>query len=179
VSSNEYEYGPDCLTDEQMLYVWAKNASRLDLPEGVGFHLKGGSHLVLSLHYKGASNLPKSVTPGVNVVVTKKRPAKRAGVFMMVNSFDSITPHTTGKDIKVSSTIFASPPTYNGSRTLHLRIMSRVFYHSATGAIFTPLRFLRKLGIGSKSFSVCPWQAIWYCCSLLGPFVSYEENEVL
>ena len=80
-----------------MLYVWAKNASRLDLPEGVGFYLKGGSHLVLSLHYKGISNLPKNVTPGVNVIVTSKRPPKRAGTFMMVNSFDSIEPHSTGK----------------------------------------------------------------------------------
>ena len=97
IPHSEYEYGPDCLTEEQMLYVWAKNASRLDLPEDVGFYLKGGSHIVLSLHYKGASSLPKSVTPGVNVIVTSKRPAKRAGTFMMVNSFDSIEPHTTGR----------------------------------------------------------------------------------
>ena len=97
IPTGEYEYGPDCLTDEKMLYVWAKNASRLDLPEDVGFHLKGGSHIVLSLHYKGVSNLPKNVTPGVNVIVTNKKPSKKAGVFMMVNSFDSIKPHTTGK----------------------------------------------------------------------------------
>jgi hypothetical protein len=70
----------------------------------VGFHLKGGSHIVLSLHYKGVSNLPKSITPGVNVIVTNKRPAKRAGVFMMVNSYDYITPHTTGESEARSQT---------------------------------------------------------------------------
>ena len=106
--TNEYEYGPDCLTEERMLYVWAKNASRLDLPEGVGFYLKGGSHIVLSLHYKGVSDLPKSVTPGVNVIVTNKRPEKRAGVFMMVNSYDYISPKTTGKCLKDFTTKFFS-----------------------------------------------------------------------
>jgi hypothetical protein len=39
------------------------------------------------------------VTPGVNVIVTNKKPDKKAGVFMMVNSFDQITPQTTGKQL--------------------------------------------------------------------------------
>jgi len=84
------------MDDEKMLYVWAKNASRLDLPEDVGFYLKGGSHLVLALHYKGASSFPPTVTPGVKVIVSEQRPTKMAGVFMMVNSYNSILPHTTG-----------------------------------------------------------------------------------
>lgn len=78
------------------MYVWAKNASRLDLPNDVGFELKGGSHLVLALHYKGVPNLPKSVTPGVNVITTKKKPSKLARVFMMHSSKNYIDPHTTG-----------------------------------------------------------------------------------
>ena len=78
------------------MYVWAKNASRLDLPEDVGFQLKGGSYLVLALHYKGVQNLPPSVTPGIDVVVTKKKPSKIAKVFMMHSSKNYIEPHTSG-----------------------------------------------------------------------------------
>lgn len=97
MNSNEYEDGPPCMTEENMLYVWAKNATRLDLPEDVGFYLPGGSHLVLALHYKDVSRLPPTITPGVKVMVTDKRPTKKAGVFMMVNSFNGIQPHSTGK----------------------------------------------------------------------------------
>ena len=46
--TNEYEYGPDCMTGEKMLYVWAKNASRLDLPDDVGFPLPGKKKLIFS-----------------------------------------------------------------------------------------------------------------------------------
>jgi len=63
----------------------------------VGFELKGGSHLVLALHYKGSANTPKEVVPGINVIVTKKKPSKFAKVFQMHSSKNDIAPHTTGK----------------------------------------------------------------------------------
>jgi len=92
----QYKDGPVCHGEESILWVWAKNATRLDLPKDVGFQLKAGSHLILALHYKGVPDLPPSVTPGVDVVVTKKRPSKLARVFMMHSSKNVIAPHTTG-----------------------------------------------------------------------------------
>jgi hypothetical protein len=56
---------------------------------------------VLALHYKGVPNLPSSVTPGIDVVVTKKKPSKLARVFMLHSSKNSIAPHTTGVKNKI------------------------------------------------------------------------------
>ena len=39
---NEYSWGPPCMTEEKTIYVWAKNASKLELPEDVSFHLAPG-----------------------------------------------------------------------------------------------------------------------------------------
>ena len=92
----EYKWGPPCMTEEKTIYVWAKNASKLELPDDVGFHLPGGSHIVLALHYKNPGNLPKDITPGINVAVTKKRPSKTAGVLQLINDYDEIKPNRTG-----------------------------------------------------------------------------------
>lgn len=85
------------MTEEITIYVWAKNASKLELPNDVGFHLAGGSHVILALHYKNPGNLPKDVVPGINVEMTKKRPSKVAGVFQLINDYDQIQPNRTGK----------------------------------------------------------------------------------
>ena len=93
---NDYAWGPPCLTEEKTIYIWAKNASKLELPKDVGFHLPAGSHIVFALHYKNLGNVPKEMTPGINVAVTKKRPAKTAGVFQILNDYDGIEPNRTG-----------------------------------------------------------------------------------
>jgi hypothetical protein len=36
---DQYAWGPPCSTEEKTIYVWAKNASKLDLPEDVSFHM--------------------------------------------------------------------------------------------------------------------------------------------
>ncbi len=92
----EYAWGPPCSTEEKTIYVWAKNASKLVLPEDVGFQLAPGSHIILALHYKNPGNTPKDITPGINMVVTKKRPSKLAGVFQLINDYDKIAPNRTG-----------------------------------------------------------------------------------
>jgi hypothetical protein len=43
----EYLWGPPCMTEEKTIYVWAKNASKLELPPDVGFHLPGDDYLRL------------------------------------------------------------------------------------------------------------------------------------
>ena len=93
---NQYASGPPCMTEEKTIYVWAKNASKLELPEDVGFHLPAGSHIVMNLHYKDLGNIPTEVTPGINVVITKKRPSKIAGVFQLINDYNGISPNRTG-----------------------------------------------------------------------------------
>ena len=93
---NEYSWGPPCMTEEKTIYVWAKNASKLELPEDVSFHLAPGSHIILALHYKNPGNTPKEITPGIDMVVTKKRTSKVAGVFQIINDYDGISPNRTG-----------------------------------------------------------------------------------
>ena len=85
------------MTEEKTIYVWAKNASKLELPEDVGFHLAGGSHIILALHYKNPANMPKDTVPGINVVMRKKKTSKLAGVFQLINDYDEIQPNRTGK----------------------------------------------------------------------------------
>jgi hypothetical protein len=101
----QYEDGPVCHGEESIMYVWAKNATRLDLPNDVGFELKAGSHLVLALHYKGNPGLPASITPGINVITTKRKPSKIARVFMMHSSKNFIPPKTTGRMISLTFNI--------------------------------------------------------------------------
>jgi hypothetical protein len=36
------------------------------------------------------------VTPGINVVMSKKQPSKIAGVFQLINDYDQIQPNRTG-----------------------------------------------------------------------------------
>ncbi len=93
---NEYAWGPPCMTEEKTIYVWAKNASKLELPEDVSFHLAPSSHIILALHYKNPGNTPKEITPGINMVVTKQRTSKSAGVFQLINDYDEIGPNRTG-----------------------------------------------------------------------------------
>lgn len=84
------------MTEEKTIYVWAKNASKLDLPDDVGFHLPGGSHIVLALHYKDVGHIPKEIVPGINVVLTKEVPGKLAGVFQIINDYNEIKANSTG-----------------------------------------------------------------------------------
>ena len=49
---DQYAWGPPCSTEEITIYVWAKNATKLELPDDVSFRLKASSHIVLALHYK-------------------------------------------------------------------------------------------------------------------------------
>ena len=46
-----------------MLYAWARNAPKLDLPEGVGFKVGGGGnikYLVLQVHYAAVDKIPET-----------------------------------------------------------------------------------------------------------------------
>jgi hypothetical protein len=99
----DYLWGPPCMTEEKTIYVWAKNASKLELPDDVGFYLSGGSHIVLALHYKNPENLPKDVVPGINVVMSKKKTSKLAGVFQLINDYDEIQPNRTGERLNFAN----------------------------------------------------------------------------
>ena len=78
---------------QDMSYATSKG---LELPEDVSFHLAPGSHIILALHYKNPGNTPKEITPGIEMVVTKKRTSKVAGVFQIINDYDGISPNRTG-----------------------------------------------------------------------------------
>ena len=93
---DQYAWGPPCATEEITIYVWAKNATKLELPEDVSFKLRASSHIVLALHYKNPGKLPKEIVPGIDVRVTTKPTSKTAGVFQIINDFNMISPNRTG-----------------------------------------------------------------------------------
>ena len=52
-----------CARGQQILYAWAKNAPRLDLPRDVGFRVGGGGdikYLVLQVHYASVDKIPET-----------------------------------------------------------------------------------------------------------------------
>lgn len=77
-----------CKSGQQIIYAWAKDAPRLDLPPEVGFKVGGpGSDikfLVLQVHYASVDRIPASGDEsGVVLTYTDSPMRKRAGVYFV------------------------------------------------------------------------------------------------
>lgn len=77
-----------CRRGQTILYAWAKNAPKLDLPEGVGFKVGGiGAsikYLVLQVHYASVDLIPpEGDTSGVIIKYTDVPQQKSAGVYFL------------------------------------------------------------------------------------------------
>jgi len=77
-----------CRSGQQILYAWAKNAPKLDLPRDVGFKVGGQKaeikFLVLQVHYASVDNIPVTGDrSGVNLKYTDVPQRKRAGTYFL------------------------------------------------------------------------------------------------
>ena len=76
-----------CGEGNEIVYAWAQDAPKLDLPEGVGFRVGGDSGiqwLVLQVHYATVDHIPaKGDTSGVVLQYTDVPQPKSAGVYFM------------------------------------------------------------------------------------------------
>lgn len=85
------ESGSPCLggTHSQIIYAWARDAPRLELPEGVGFKVGKDSpikYLVLQVHYMHSFEEGKTDNSGVSIEYTLTPLRKLAGVLLMGTS---------------------------------------------------------------------------------------------
>lgn len=82
--SEEDQHNP-CKTGSQIIYAWARDAPKLNLPENVGFKVGGDSsiqYLVLQVHYARSLH-GGSDNSGVNLYYTEKPMPKLAGVLLL------------------------------------------------------------------------------------------------
>ena len=88
-----------CARGQQIIYAWARNAPKLELPRDVGFKVGGPGgdikYLVLQVHYASVDKIPDTGdTSGVVLSYTDQPQRKRAGVYF-VGTGGIIAPSTT------------------------------------------------------------------------------------
>lgn len=104
-----------CITQQVLLYAWARNAPKLDLPEGVGFKVGWESdirHILLQVHYADVSKLQggDGDQSGVKFYLTSDKLPKRAGIFLLA----------TGGQINAGSTeYFEAACKYDDDNDIH------------------------------------------------------------
>jgi len=92
------EANPPCGKGSQIIYAWAMDAPKLELPTGVGFRVGADSkvkYLVLQVHYASVDYIaPSGDDSGVFLQYTEEEMPKTAGVMLMVTG-GSAPPHST------------------------------------------------------------------------------------
>ncbi|KAG8235804.1 hypothetical protein J437_LFUL014742 [Ladona fulva] len=88
-----------CAEGSQVIYAWARDAPKLDLPEGVGFQVGGDSpiqYLVLQVHYGNIDKFKDGSrdNSGIFLHYTERRLDKLAGV-LLLGTGGSIPPRRT------------------------------------------------------------------------------------
>lgn len=75
-----------CKSGKVLFYAWARNAPKLDLPDGVGFKIGKDSdvrYILLQVHYVSSSEGEHGDRSGVNFYLTSDKLNKLAGVFIL------------------------------------------------------------------------------------------------
>ncbi|KAJ3639502.1 hypothetical protein Zmor_002859 [Zophobas morio] len=75
-----------CADGSNVIYAWALNAKRLELPENVGFQVGKGTqiqYLVLQIHYSKKFKKHESDKSGLNLIYTEEPQSKLAGVLLL------------------------------------------------------------------------------------------------
>uniref|UniRef100_A0A915DGP2 peptidylglycine monooxygenase n=1 Tax=Ditylenchus dipsaci TaxID=166011 RepID=A0A915DGP2_9BILA len=83
--AEDEQRAPTCTSQPNILYAWAHDAPKLELPKGVGFRVGGqtsNSYLVLQVHYMHESD--KEDHSGVSVVSTLEPQPRTAATLLMV-----------------------------------------------------------------------------------------------
>lgn len=79
---------PTC-SDSHIIYMWAKNATKLTLPKGVGFKVGRNTptqYLMLTMHFASTPDKNNEMTKklGVDLILTDNSLSKTAGVFLLL-----------------------------------------------------------------------------------------------
>ncbi|UJR07751.1 hypothetical protein I4U23_012035 [Adineta vaga] len=87
-SSNNYETGPTCASGSTIIYAWAMDADKTELPKDVAFKIGGSTsikYLVLQVHYARIDKFKAGETDrsGLVLTTTPNATSKRAGVFLL------------------------------------------------------------------------------------------------
>jgi len=132
-----------CGSGSQIIYAWAMDAPKLDLPEGVGFRVGADStikYLVLQVHYASVDYIPpEGDDSGVFLEYTEQEQPKTAGV-LLLGTGGSAPPHST--------TYFETSCQIEDSRQIH-PFAFRTHTHS-----------LGKVVSGWKVQNMADWQLI-------------------
>jgi peptidylglycine monooxygenase len=87
-----------CAKGSQIIYAWAMDAPKMELPEGVGFRVGADSnvkYLVLQVHYASTQYIPSTGDDsGVFLQYSEQEMPKTAGVLLM-GTGGSAPPHST------------------------------------------------------------------------------------
>ena len=87
------DMGGICKGESFILWAWALDAPKLDLPKNVGFHVgknAGIKYLMLQIHYKNIMTTPD--TSGIDVMLTKTAPLNLAGIYLFATGGTKIVP---------------------------------------------------------------------------------------
>jgi peptidylglycine monooxygenase len=93
--NSEYEHSPVCSSNPEIIFSWAKDAPKFELPEGVGYPVGGrtkNQNLILQVHYMHEE--PKEDYSGLRVISTLIPQPKTAATILIV----------TGGTVKAHST---------------------------------------------------------------------------
>ncbi|TKR93631.1 hypothetical protein L596_008047 [Steinernema carpocapsae] len=84
-TENDYQKASVCAEKPSILYAWAKDAPKLELPKGVGFKISGQTnirHLVLQVHYMHKLGAPDF--SGIRLKTSEVPLEKTAATLLMV-----------------------------------------------------------------------------------------------
>merc|ERR1712025_1538270 len=119
-----------CGSGSQIIYAWAMDAPKLDLPEGVGFRVGADStikYLVLQVHYASVDYIsPEGDDSGVILEYTEEEQPKTAGVLLL---------GTGGSAPAHSTTYFETSCEIEDSRQIH-PFAFRTHTHSLGKVVF-------------------------------------------
>ncbi|XP_059165122.1 probable peptidylglycine alpha-hydroxylating monooxygenase 1 [Physella acuta] len=100
-TTRNYQKGSVCAEGSRILYAWAMEAPRLNLPPDVSFDVGQKTpikYLVLQVHYKNVTSfkppLNQKDSSGLTLITTQTATPKEAGVYLMVTD-GVIRAHTT------------------------------------------------------------------------------------
>ncbi|KAG1682524.1 Peptidylglycine alpha-hydroxylating monooxygenase [Nymphon striatum] len=87
-AGSRYKKGRTCNSGSQIIYAWARDAPKLELPEDVGFKIGRNSEvksIVLQVHYANVDKFLSGGTDnsGITLKLTTKQLPKLAGVYLL------------------------------------------------------------------------------------------------
>ncbi|KAK9885788.1 hypothetical protein WA026_013657 [Henosepilachna vigintioctopunctata] len=126
-NTNNLKESPPCSSGTHVIFAWARNASALTLPEGVGFQVGENTairYLVIQIHY--SHKLPENEldSSGLTLVYTQTPLKKLAGV-LLLGTGGEIAPHAL-THLEVDCTINEGKVIHPFAYRVHTHSLGRV-----------------------------------------------------